>query len=144
MELAGIAAFGSAEKGTFAKLWQSWPANVDNQPGLSTTPCYGLALMLPTSEKDHQFLYLACGQVTDAAKAPGHLLRYTLPAGSYAIFKLEGGVPEGLPNIGPMIRYFYHDWLPNSDYEAGGPFNIERYNSKEHTIEMVFPLKKKP
>ena len=144
MELAGIAAYGSAEKKTFAKLWESWPANVDNQPGLSCTPCYGLVLILPTSDKDHQYMYLASGEVVDAAKAPKHLLRYSVPAGSYAIILIDGGVPEGLANLGPAIHYFYSEWLPKSDYENAAPFNIERYHSKNKTIELLFPIKKKP
>lgn len=144
MELAGIAAYGSAQKKTFADLWKSWPANVDNQPGLSTLPCYGLVLMLPTSDKDHQYMYLASGEVTDPAKVPKHLLHYSVSGGTFAVILIDGGVPEGLPNLGPAIDYFYSQWLPQSGYENSGPFNIERYHWKNQTIELLFPIKKKP
>jgi len=144
VELAGIATFGTPSSGIFGQLWQHWPANVDNQPGVSTTPyCYGLALMLPTSEKKGEYSYMACGKVEDAAKAPKHLLHYSVPAGTFAIFKIEGGVPEGLPNLGPMIHYVYSQWLPKSDYETSGPFNLERYQSKDNTIELLIPIKPK-
>ena len=42
------------------------------------------------------------------------------------------------------IFFAAKEWLPKSDYENAAPFNIERYHSKNKTIELLFPIKKKP
>lgn len=146
-ELAGIATFGTPANELFKKLWDQFPANVENQPGVSTTYVYGVSLDVPSHARDDEgFSYLAAGQVTDPDKVPAFLLRLPLPAGPYAVFPLKGGVPEGIREIGPMLNYAYNIWLPTSGYESAAPLNIERYHPQDGrtSIEILIPLRKKP
>ena len=145
-ELAGIATFGSPERGLFKQLWNKFPANVEKQAGVSTDYVFGVSLDVPSHETDKGFSYMAAGKVTDADIVPAFLLRLPLPAGPYAVFPLKGGVPDGIPEIGPMLDYVYNTWLPTSGYESAAPLNIERYHATggKTTIEIVIPLRKKP
>ncbi len=141
MEMAGIATFGGPPSGLFPALWSNFPANVDNQPGLSTQPyCYGVELYPPGFPKKFEFTYVAAGQVVDASKLPFHLLRFSVPAGQYAVFRVPGNIAEAVKIIGQAFRYAYDQWLPNSGYKMPVSLDLERYNSQKGTVEILLPV----
>jgi predicted transcriptional regulator YdeE len=144
--VAGIAVFDTPLSGQFPKLWGSFPATVNDAPGLEMGHyAYGVELFPPNFERDKKFTYIASCAVSDSRKVPLHLVTRTLPASQYAAF----AVPGGLKGLGDTFGYIYREWLPASNYEVAFPFDMERYDvSKvehggEMTIEILVPVKEK-
>lgn len=145
MEVAGIATFGSPEGGLFAKLWSNFPTVVDHQPGLKASNyCYGVELYPPGFPKKWEWTYLCACPVEDPAKLPQHLVRVPIPAGTFAVFTVPGDdIPQALNNLKQVFGYAYKQWLPNSEYVTSASIDLERYDSKAKTVEILIPVKKK-
>ena len=64
---------------------------------------------------------------------------------SAPVFRLKGGMPEGLKEMGPTFDYIYSTWLPASGYVIAAPMNLEKYtiDDKNNVIEILIPVKKK-
>jgi predicted transcriptional regulator YdeE len=148
MQLAGVATYGHPSDGSFAKLWSALDSVVQKSEGLRTERyAYGVEMYPPTWQADQKWGYLVGCEVADASRAPTYLVRCELPAGTYAVFRVPGGI-DGIPDA---YRWIYHTWLPISGYALARPLDVERHvldpNVKppaEHVVEILIPVKKKP
>ncbi len=83
--------------------------------------------------------------MTDLEEMPGPLLAKRLPALTYAVFHVTGGIAK----IGEMFRHAYMEWLPASDYEVAYPFDFEFYGEEfkgdvpESAMDVYIPVRPK-
>jgi AraC family transcriptional regulator len=70
-----------------------------------------------------------------------------LPAGSYAVFTVTGG----LPKLGDMFMYAYQTWIPSSNYVVAYPndyefYEVDRFKDgqvPDSELEIYIPVKPK-
>ena len=150
MTFAGIATYTGIDSPRITELWNKRFADVmtddrgrgDTDLGLDKSRyAYGLELFPPSFKTKHEFTYMACFAVSDPNRVPLHLVQSSVPAASYAVFK----VPDGLKGIGASYQFIYQKWLPTSGYDIAYSFDIERYDTTaEHagnlSIEILLPV----
>ena len=77
--------------------------------------------------------FLGAVEVTSPENIPPTLISQTLPAGFYIRFT-HRGTDESLHLT---LDYFYHTWLPKSDYQVAHPLEIECFGSDASTQVMA-------
>lgn len=84
---------------------------------------YAVEKMIPGAMHG-EFTYYAGFPRPEGVETPQELEAMTVPPAEYAVYKIVGSL-EGLPEL---IREFYEDWLPNSEYKPGGDYEMEVYD----------------
>ena len=150
MTFAGIATYTGIDSSRITELWNKRFSDVmtdaggrgNTNLGLDKSRyAYGLELFPPSFKFKHEFTYMACFAVSDASRVPLHLVQSSVPAATYAVFK----VPGGLKGMGETYQFIYQRWLPTSGYDIAFPFDIERYDTAaEHggtlSVEILLPV----
>ena len=83
--------------------------------------------------------------VSDLAETPDILFGKILPAATYAVFTVKGGVDK----ISETFRYAYDQWLPASKYQMAYPFDFELYDERfkghepDSELDLYLPVKLK-
>ena len=140
--LAGMRYEGTNEHGEIPALWdQFMPRVAELISDPARLVAYGVARALPNSVEGGPFEYLACVEVPALENLPTGMVGWKVPAMTYAILPAHG-----IPGIGPVSDYFYHEWLPQSkEYEMGDGLMIEYYPEtfgQDLTIYLHFPVRR--
>lgn len=108
---------------------------------------YGACRCLPETERsrEDELDYLAGFSVAADAKPPAGMARWTVPAGTYALFVHRGPVTR----LSETINYAFASWLPRSDYIHAEPWiELERYDdrfkidgSPDSEMEYLLPVR---
>jgi predicted transcriptional regulator YdeE len=53
--------------------------------------------------------------------------------------KVQGSI-KGIPEA---YRQLYEQWLPTSPYEVACALDVERYDVRDETVEILLPVKRK-
>jgi len=145
--VAGIAAYATPMSNQFPALWHHFQGARNGAGGLDNSIyAFGLELFPPDPSDQHHFTYMACNPVSDPEAVPVYLLKHTLPAARYAVFRVPGGV-AGLSQAFPFI---YQIWLPQSGFVRAHPFDFERYDLRvpaptvnDIPLDIVVPISPK-
>lgn len=73
----------------------------------------------------HQRLYKAMFSINENVKLPGSLLSFKIPAGTYATYKLTGGLDDTFQSL----KRFTQEWLPQHGYQLADTFGFEVFTS---------------
>ena len=150
-----VAGFVMQESGTVAQvhqlpaLWQAYRVH-DYDSKL-------YAIVKPTEHAEYYicfpsgneatYVYLNCVKVDTPSPLPKLLVSNRIPAGIYAILTSPPVAAKAfVASIQDTWRYFYHTWLPSSDYEVDQlKPDYERYDERCHgdamlSMEIYIPI----
>lgn len=99
-----------------------------------------LGVSIVNEEKKEGYYYIG---VASGAPAPANMYEYTIPAGTWAIFKGHGKMPQAIQETEKRI---YSEWLPTSGYEWANAPDIEVYPDppgEDVRYEVWIPIVKK-
>ena len=68
--------------------------------------------------------YIAGVEVSDFTDTPAELTRLRIPEQRYAVFRHE----DHISSIRGTVSAIWNNWLPESDYQASGGPDFERYD----------------
>jgi predicted transcriptional regulator YdeE len=83
--------------------------------------------------------YLAAVAVRPGAPLPEGMVRWEIPALTYAVLSVNG-----VPGISLVRDYYYHEWLPSSAYTGDAPLMMEVCPAsfgEDLTILLHFPIR---
>lgn len=106
---------------------------------------YGACRCLPPDEKqsDDEFLYLAGRPASEDAPVPAGMVRWSVPASTYAVFTHRGPISR----IGETMTQIYGSALPRSGLVHSGGIDLERYDERfkgEHPqseLDILIPVR---
>jgi AraC family transcriptional regulator len=133
MTLVGLQLHGKMAGMDIQALWTGFGLRMAELKIVANVDiCYGA--MNHYDEATGEFDYLAACEVRDAGAAPGDMVRWNVPAQTYAVFSCT------LPQIGAAWTTAYRQWLPTSGYQrATGPeFELydEKFNPQDPTATL--------
>ena len=106
---------------TIPKFWDEVFAN----PANKIMGVYGVCL--DDEIKGDQFRYMIADNYDeDVAKAEGYEVK-EIPEHTWAVFPCRGAMPQALQSVNTLV---FNEWLPASNYEIAGGFNIEFYTDE--------------
>lgn len=91
-------------------------------------------------------VYCGCVEVSRFEDTPNGMVTRTVPAGTYAVFSVKGGIGA----IPPAYQYIFEQWLPRSGYEMDPRgVELEIYGEsftpeKGAELQIATPIVKKP
>jgi AraC family transcriptional regulator len=142
--VAGLRYVGKGAPGEIPALWDNeFLPRLGKVADIRISPEeYGISRDTLDFEKTGFFEYLAAVEVRSFDNLPPGMVGWEIPALTYAVLPAHD-----VPGIGPMLDYFYQQWLPHSqDYvSADGPL-FELYGEafhKDTTIYLYFPVQSK-
>jgi AraC family transcriptional regulator len=115
------------------KLWGKLMGRVGEIKDMSDSDvAYGLQDNF--DEETGAFDYVAAYEVSGGAAVPQGMIRWEIPANSYAVFSCT------LPTVGPTFQKIYAEWLPGSGYQrAAGP-EFELYDADFRADDPESPM----
>ena len=103
------------------KFWDEVFAKPDNK----IMGVYGVCL--DDEIMGDEFRYMIADDYNEEmAKAEGFEVK-EIPARTWAVFPCRGAMPQALQNVNTQV---FNEWLPASNYEIAGGFNIEFYTDE--------------
>jgi AraC family transcriptional regulator len=107
------------------------------------TPVYGICA--PHAEGGGNWQYGIGGPISGTDKIPGGFEVWTIPAGTWAVFKCVGAMPNAIQD---MWKRIYSEWLPQAKYEMTPSYDLEKYtdgdlSSADYISEIWIPVKEK-
>lgn len=89
---------------------------------------YGANQCAPASRRTRpdELLYLVGLKLPETLPVPAGMVRWSVPAMTYAHFVHHGPVRK----IGETVGYIFGTWLPNSGYDYGDGPCVERYDDR--------------
>lgn len=88
-----------------------------------------------------QLDYMAGSSVTQADEVPAGMVRWDVPANTYAVFETN------IATIGETFGYIYNTWLPTAAYQPVAAPYFERYGEKfspdNPVLAIYIPVQKK-
>jgi AraC family transcriptional regulator len=113
--IVGMKYRGKNEKNEIPQLWDQFMTREGEiEEKLNPHLCYGVEDNF--DENTHEFDYVAAFEVPGDAEAPEGMVKWEVPAQSYAVFTCT------LPTIREAYDTAYRSWLPQSGYQrAAGP-----------------------
>ena len=120
---------GGIHGGEIPALWEHRTQDLNRLPSADPGVFYGLTLDFDAATMTID--YLAAVPVAPDASVPAEMVRWEVPAQTYAVFGCT------LATIPDTIMGVYSEWLPGSGYQRGPGPELERYD--EH-----FELPEKP
>jgi AraC family transcriptional regulator len=145
--LVGMIVYADPASGEFANTWHRFMQNSDGLPGRSNTlDHYGLEFYTKDTEETHKWFYMASAQVDNLDVIPISMVAKRLPACTYAVFTITGG----LKKLGEGFRFAYDTWLPSSGYQVAYPYDFELYqegrfkgDADDSEIDIYIPIRMK-
>jgi predicted transcriptional regulator YdeE len=131
VNVVGLHYRGKAQAGELPQLWESINQRMGEIQSLDADAhmAFGISSMDADFPQTMEFEYIAGFPIMDTEQEqPEDMLRFTIPAGTYAAIK----VPN-LESIQQAYDAIYHRWLPDSGYEldlSSGNFNFELYGEE--------------
>jgi AraC family transcriptional regulator len=113
-------------------LWASLRQALEGIP-LKAEMCSYFGVTLHPQIRVGNPFFMGAVEVASLENIPPTLISQTLPAGSYIRF-IYSGSEESLHLT---LDYFYHTWLPKSDYRVAHPLEIECFGSDVSTEVMA-------
>jgi AraC family transcriptional regulator len=119
--VVGMKYRGKNEQDEIPNMWGEFASRVvEVQNRVEAHATYGV--MGNYDEDSGEFDYVAGLNVVPDAAVPEGMVRWDVPAQTYAVFSCT------LPTIGSTFEHIHHTWLPASGYRhAGGP-ELELYD----------------
>ncbi len=146
LTLIGRPYFGDAEGNKFAQAWDRFfPFAKEITPRVNENAWYGVEMYGPEFEKDHQWMYFPSTEVGSLDAIPEALFAKVLPAATYAVFTVKGGIPK----ISETFMYAYGSWIPASPYEVAHPYDFEYYDERfkdddpDTELDLYIPIRPK-
>jgi len=147
LKLVGLPFYGAPQGNVFGSTWQRlFQMNLSVEKRVDPRVNYGLEVYGPEFHQEGKWTYFPCFEVRDLDEIPGELFAKILPAATYAVFSVRGG----LDKISEAFQFAYSQWLPLSPYEVAHPYDIERYGENykgdvpESELEIYIPIRPKP
>lgn len=99
-------------------------------------------------EHKDKYWFMVSSLVEKLEDIPEGLETATIPAQKYAVFTHKGTIHT----IGKTFNHIYKEWLPNSDIECSGNFNLQWYDdrftvkgkmgqSQDAEVDILIPIK---
>jgi AraC family transcriptional regulator len=118
---------GGMQSGEISQFWEQWGEAVTEQAASEPGVSYGLTVGFEGATMTID--YLAAVPVAADAAVPEGMVRWEVPAQTYAVFDCT------LATLSETIMKVYHDWLPRSGYQRGYGPELERYDPTFDTPE---------
>lgn len=126
---------------TIPQLWTQFGPRMHTIPQVvHPEVCYGL--MDHYDEQTGEFDYVAACEVESNAAAPDDMVRWEVPAQTYAVFTTT------LPQVGAAFDEIYQRWLPASGYRHAASPEFECYGptfdpaNPSAEMEIYIPISK--
>jgi len=137
--VAGLRYAGANANGELAVLWESFLARRAELASSSESGAiYGVARGCAGCKTD-EFEYLAGVEVKAISLLPKEMVRWRIPAQTYAVVAAENA-----DEIGPVIDQFYRSWLPRQlEYAPVDGPSFEYYPPEypeSPVVYMYFPI----
>lgn len=125
--LAGLAYHGDNSQGELAGIWQNFMRQIKTLPGQKQPrQTYGLWRYPDNFQVSRDFDYLAAAAVETLSGLPAHLAGVRLRPTGYACFEHHGP----LRNIRQTYLHIYGEWLPRSERQLSGNYDLEYYDER--------------
>ena len=113
--VVGLVYHGKNEKQEIPQLWGEFGPRFGEVKGvINADVCYGVCDNF--DQNSGEFDYAAVLEVSDDAGVPEGMVRWEIPAQTYAVFECT------LPTIGETFDHIHKTWFPQSGYQrASGP-----------------------
>ena len=115
------------------KLWDRFGPRIDEIADLAE-PQVSYGIVDHFDEATDQFDYMAGCSVTAAQTLPEGMVRWEVPASSYAVFSTS------LATLGQVMGHIYSVWLPGSGYQHGAGAYFERYGEEFDSSDPATPF----
>ncbi len=143
LKVAGLRYEGKSEHGEIPAMWDVFLPRAKELTG--ETPgravFYGIARSLPGIPDDEKWEYLAGAEVAALDNLPPGMVGWEIPPLTYAVLPAHD-----VPEIDPVISFYYREWLPASDYEEDAPLMMELYPEtfgQDRVMYLHFPVRPK-
>ena len=145
-KVVGMQSFGKGNRGQLLEMWDVLQGNALKTPNrINRKYSYGIESFTKEFDEDKKWFYLAGVQVKDLSKVPVQMCAKVIPKNKYAVFIHKGPVK----GFGKLYEKIYTEWLPESGYQAAGPYDFERYDKRfispqhdDSITEIFIPIKK--
>lgn len=118
---------GGMQSGEISRFWEQWGNAIADLPASEPGVSYGLTVGFDGSTMTID--YLAAAPVAADAPVPEGMVRWEVPAQTYAVFDCT------LATLSETIMKVYDSWLPPSEYQRGYGPELERYDETFDTPE---------
>lgn len=95
----------------------------------------GISLDDPDVTPAEKCRYDACVTVPEGTRGDGEIGVYEIPAGKYAVGRLEGTYDRISEQLGAAWTSLFKDWFPSSGYKPGSSPCMEIYRETEEQME---------
>jgi AraC family transcriptional regulator len=146
LKLVGIKHFGTDKD--IPEVWMKMDPFY-NKIKHTAKPDVGIEYSWDESDehKDNYWFMVSC-LVDKLQDIPDGLETTIIPAQKYAVFTHKGTIFT----IGRTFKYIYNEWLPNSDLECSGRYNLQWYDdrftkkgkmgqSEDSEVDILIPVK---
>ncbi len=140
--VAGLRYTGRNEHREVPALWDVFLPRVGElkiEPAKANT-FYGMSREIPGVPASEGFEYLASAEVPSFDALPSGMEGWEVPAATYAVLPATD-----VPGIGPMLDYFYTQWIAQSpEYVLGEGLMFEEYPPEFNSnaiINLYFPVR---
>jgi predicted transcriptional regulator YdeE/DNA-binding transcriptional MerR regulator len=143
--LVGMKYVGKNQLNEISEMWGRFEPFISQLASQPIKATYGWCGMPEEAVEEGAFEYVAAVEANRADNLPDWAVTRMIPANTYAVFP-HRGLPEGLKDT---YHQAYQVWLPQSGYEAAGPYDMEVYTevfkgfSSDSVIYIYIPVKKK-
>jgi predicted transcriptional regulator YdeE len=138
--VVGLHYRGKNENNEIPQMWQAFGPRVGEIPHMAQPHvAYGISANM--DESTGEFDYIAGFEVSGAEDLPEGMVRWDVPAGTYAVFSTT------LPGIGETFRHAYHTWMPQAGYQSTGGPDFEVYDERfdpedpDSEFDLYIPIK---
>lgn len=116
------------------RLQQQFNQRINEIKGAERLPItYGVFIDPPNYNPDTDlFTWIAGVEVSSETELPYDMIRYEIPAGTYAVLQYTGDID----NAGSAYDRLYH-WVINSSFQSAGTYGFEEYSTINSAVERI-------
>ncbi len=138
---AKVRTFHTAD--SMQKIPQFWAEYMSD--GSHQKVCGAIGFCEAENPEAHEFRYGIGFEYSEGLTLPEGFELVTVPAGTWAVFKCVGPMPESIQETWKRV---YSEWLPQAEYELVPGIDMEVYtegdiHSPDYVSEVWIPVKKK-
>ena len=120
--VVGVKYRGKNANNEIPQLWDAFLADYATEITDKVNPNTAYGVEGNFDAETGEFDYVAGFEVSADTPTPEGMVRWEIPAQTYAVFKIT------LPRIKEMYASAYQQWLPQSDYRRGSGPEFEFYD----------------
>ena len=140
-KVLGMTRMFKAER-SFSDLPKFWAEY--HSKGFDRVVAGDIGICRQESLASEDFSYSIGCEANQGDDVPAGFEVFTIPAGTWAVFKCVGPMPDAIQEVWKRI---YGEWLPQAEYERIEDYDFERYTegnnqSRDYVSEIWIPVKR--